>query len=399
MATPKSVAKSTPSPKPASDSKANSGSKRAPVRTPAPVLKTRALNRATLARQLLLRRVEMPVLEAIEQVIGLQAQLPNPPYVGLWTRLAGFDKKALTRLIEKRRVVRSTMMRATQHLVTARDYLQLRPVLQPVITRSWRSNWAKKTAGLDAEELLEAARALLTTNAHTLTELQSMLGARWPKHDPHALAYTVQLLLPLVHVPPRGTWGRGGAVPATLAESWLRRPMSTDASPEELIVRYLGAFGPASVADVQMWSGLTGLRTPIEALRSQLRIFRDETGKELFDVPDGPLPDADTPVRPLFLPEYDNTLLAHADRTRVVSDANRKRIWTTNGALASLLVDGVVAGRWKIVRERTSAILEIEAFGRLAKIDRAAVAEEGMRLLAFTDGDDVSHDVRWITSA
>ena len=371
-------------------------SKTAARAKPVPVLSPRALNRATLARQLLLERVDMPVLGAIEQVIALQAQLPNPPYVGLWSRLIGFEKRALTQLIEKRRVVRSTMMRATQHLVTARDYLHLRPVLQPVITRGWKHTYGKQVAGLDMDELLDTARTMLSTEARTLTELQSILGERWPKHDPRALAYTVQFLLPLVHVPPRGTWGRGGAVPATMGETWLRRRMKTDASPKELIVRYLGAFGPASVADVQMYTGLTNLRAPIEALRAKLRVFRDESGKELFDLPDAPLPDPDTPSPPRFLPEYDNTLLAHADRTRVVSDVNRKRIWTSNGLLSSLLVDGTVAGRWKITRNQKRAMLEIEPFARLSKGDRAAVVDEGLQLLAFTDGDEVAHDIRWL---
>ena len=391
-------------PKPRTKSKAADTSPRARPATTrhrahADVLTARALNRATLARQLLLGRAALPVLDAIEQVIALQAQLPNPPYVALWARLAGFRKEALTTLIEKRRVVRSTMMRCTQHLVTARDYLQLRPVVQPVITRSWKSIYARRVARLDLDEVLDAAREMLIAEPRTITEMQSLFRARWPKHDANALAYTVQCLLPLVHVPPRGTWGRGGAVPATMGETWLRRPMSSDSAPEELIVRYLGAFGPASVADVQMYTGLTGLRVPIEALRSQLRVSRNEAGKELFDLPDAPMPDADTPVPPLFLPEYDNALLAHADRSRVVSDVNRKRIWTANGLLSTLLVDGMVAGRWKIARDARRATIQIEPFSRFSRSDRAAVTEEGLRLLAFTDGDDVSHDVRWLTAS
>jgi hypothetical protein len=363
------------------------------------VLTTRQLNRATLARQLLLERQKLPVLDAIERVIALQAQLPNPPYVGLWARLVDFRKDALTTLIEKRRVVRSTMMRYTQHLVTARDYLQLRPVVQPASTRLWKSVYAKRIARLDLDELLGTAREILAKEARTITEMQAILGARWPKADANAMAYSVQLLLPLVHVPPRGTWGRGGAVPARTAESWLRRPMSADTAPEELIIRYLSAFGPASVADASTYTGLTGLRAPFEALRPQLRVFRNEAGKELFDVPDAPLPDAETPVRPIFLPEYDNTLLAHADRSRVVSEENRKRIWTSNGMLSTLLVDGMVAGRWRIARDRKRAVLEIQPYGRISKHDRAAVVEEGHRLLAFTDGDELAHDVRWVSAS
>jgi hypothetical protein len=359
------------------------------------VLTTRALNRATLERQMLLRRARMPVPQAIERLIALQAQLPNPPYVGLWTRLEGFQKSQLTRLIEKRRVVRSTMLRATQHLVTARDYLRLRPVLQPMIDRACRYTHGKGTAGIDRETLLAAGRTLLAEQPRTITELQALLGERWPGHDPLALGYSIQLLLPLVHVPPRGTWGRGGAVPAVLAESWLERPLSDDRSPHDMIVRYLGVFGPATVKDVQVWSGLTGLRSAVEALRPKLRTFRDEQGRELFDLPDAPHPDPDTPAPPRFLPEYDNLILAYDDRSRVMTDAERKAVWTKNGLLATALVDGRVAATWRIVRARSGATLEIGPLRRIAKKDRVALAEEGERLLAFTDPDATSRDVRF----
>jgi hypothetical protein len=359
------------------------------------VLSTRALNRAALARQMLLERAELPVLEGIERLIGLQAQLPNPPYVGLWTRLVGFEKSQLTRLIEKRRVVRSTMMRATQHLVTARDYLQLRPVLQPMLDRNWRHSHGRKTKGIDRDVLLAAGRSLLAGEPRTITELQALLGERWPKHDALALGYTIQLLLPLVHVPPRGTWGRGGAVPATLAESWLRRPLSDDRSPEEMIVRYLGAFGPATVKDVQMWSGLTGLRAAVEGLRPQLVSYHDEEGRELFDLPDAPLPDPDTPAPTRFLPEYDTLILAYADRSRMLTAEEQRAIWTRNGLLASALVDGRVAATWRIARTRTSATLEVEGLKRIAKADRIALIEEGERLLAFTDPEVASRHIRF----
>jgi hypothetical protein len=362
------------------------------------VLSTRALNRATLERQMLLERSELPVLEAIERLIGLQAQLPNPPYIGLWSRLTGFEKDGLTRLMMRKRVVRSTMMRGTQHLVTARDYLQLRPVLQPMLERICRGNFGRRMVGIDGAELLETGRALLATTPRTVTELRALLLERWPEGDPDALGFSLQFLLPLVHVPPRGTWGRGGAVPATLAESWLRRPLSDDRSPDELIVRYLGGFGPASVADVQAWSGLTGLRTAMERLRPQLRVFHDESGRELFDLPDAPLPDADTPAPPRLLPEYDNLLLSHADRTRVISDEHRKVLWTKNGLLASALVDGTVAATWKIVRDRKSATLTIDALRRIARKDRAELVEEAERLLAFTDAELSVRTVRFVSA-
>ena len=365
-----------------------------PSRKTSDVLTRRALNRAVLARQMLLERVDVAVPAAIERLVGLQAQLPNPPYIGLWSRLAGFEKDDLTRLIEKRRVVRSTMMRATQHLVTARDYLWLRPVLQPMLDRRCRNALGKGTAGIDQAELLAAGRALLAEQPRTITELQTLLAERWPKHDRVALGYTVQAMLPLVHVPPRGTWGRGGAVPAAHAEEWLGRPLSSGRSPDRMIVRYLGAFGPASVADVQEWSGLTGLREAVDRLRPKLRSFHDEVGRELFDLPDAPLPDPDTPAPVRFLPEYDNLILGHADRSRMLTDEHRKALWTRNGLLASALVDGTVAATWKIVRDRKRAVLTIDPLRRITKRERDALADEAERLLDFTD-PEAAHDVRF----
>jgi DNA glycosylase AlkZ-like len=362
-------------------------------------LTTRALNRATLARQMLLRRTKVSILDGIERLVGLQAQLPNPPYVGLWSRLAGFERDDLTRLIEQRRVVRSTMMRATQHLVTARDYLQLRPVLQPMLDQRCRHNFGRATSGIATAELVEAGRAMLEERPHTITELKARLAERWPKHDSNALGYSVQLMLPLVHIPPRGTWGMGGAVPAVLAESYLEGALSSDRSPAQMIVRYLAAFGPASVADVQEWSGVKGLRAHVEALRPQLRTFRDEAGKELFDLPDAPRPDPDVPAPVRFLPEYDNIILSHADRTRMLTREAQKAIWTRNGLLATALVDGTVAASWKIVRDRKSATLAIDPVRRIAKTDRAALVEEGERLLAFTDPDATARSVRFVPAS
>jgi len=346
---------------------------------------------------MLLRREKASVLDGIERLIALQAQLPNPPYVGLWTRLAGFERDELTSLIEKRRVVRSTMMRATQHLVTARDYLRLRPVLQPMLDQRCRHNYGRGTAGIEPEELITAGRALLEERPHTVTELKARLAERWPRHDPLALGYSIQMLLPLVHIPPRGTWGKGGAVPAVLAEAYLKRPLSANRSPAQMILRYLAAFGPATIADVQEWSGLKGLRAVVDTLRPKLRVLRDEAGRELLDLPDAPLPDPDTPAPVRFLPEYDNLILAYADRTRMLTRAVQEAIWTKNGLLSTALVDGTVAASWKITRDRKRATLTIDVLRRIAKSDRAALAEEGTRLLAFTDPEVADHDVRFAT--
>jgi Winged helix DNA-binding domain len=344
---------------------------------------------------MLLRREKIPILDGIERLVALQAQLPNPPYVGLWTRLADFERDELTTLIGKKRVVRSTMMRATQHLVTARDYLWLRPVLQPMLDQRCRHNYGRGTAGIETTALVEAGRAMLEERPHTVTELKARLAERWPKHDPLALGYSIQMLLPLVHIPPRGTWGMGGAVPAVLAEPYLGRRLASDRSPAKMVLRYLAAFGPATVADAQEWSGLKGLRPVVDALRPKLRVLRDEQGRELFDLPDAPLPDPDTPAPVRFLPEYDNLVLAHADRTRMLTREAQQAIWTKNGLLATALVDGTVAAAWKIVRERKRATLEIDPVRRIAKSDRAALVEEGLQLLAFTDPDAESREVRF----
>jgi len=346
---------------------------------------------------MLLRREKVSILDGIERLVALQAQLPNPPYVGLWTRLVDFRREELTKLIEKRRVVRSTMMRATQHLVTARDYLRLRPVLQPMLDQRCRHNFGRATSGIETAELVELGRAMLEERPHTITELKARLAERWPKRDSNALGYSVQLLLPLVHIPPRGTWGMGGAVPAVLAEPYLGRSMSDDASPAKMTLRYLAAFGPATVADVQEWSGLKRLGEVVDALRPKLRVLRDEQGRELFDLPDAPLPDPDTPAPPRFLPEYDNLILAYADRTRMLTREAQEAIWTKNGLLATALVDGTVAAAWKIVRDRKRATLEIDPVRRIAKSDRNALVDEGLRLLAFSD-PELTHDVRYVTS-
>src|ERR671916_738640 len=251
------------------------------------VLGRRTLNRATLERQLLLCRQKLPAIEAIEHLVGLQAQAPNPPYIGLWTRVEGFHPDELARLILDRRAVRIALMRNTVHLVTARDCLALRPLVQPVFDRGLYANRAHRARieGVDIEALVAAGRALLEERPRTAKELGELLRERWPDRDPASLARAIRHLVPLVQVPPRGVWGKSGQTVHTTAEAWLGRPLDPDPSLDEMVVRYLGAFGPATVKDVQTWSGLTRLRDVTDRLRSRLRILRDEQGNELFDLP------------------------------------------------------------------------------------------------------------------
>ena len=351
------------------------------------MLGPRALDRALLARQSLLERRSMTPIEAIEHLVGLQAQAPLAPYVGLWSRLVDFDPADLSNAIVERQAVRTSLMRATIHLVSARDALYLWPLVQPVLERGFRSSvFGRNVRGVDLTEILAAGRALLAERPRTSPQLASLLVERWPEITADSLAYAVGYLVPLVHVPPRGVWGTTGPVARTTMEGWLGRPLERDPAPDEMVLRYLAAFGPASVMDVQAWSGLTRLREVVERLRPRLRTFRDERGRELFDLPDAPRPDPETPAPPRFLPEYDNILLGHADRTRIIPAGRGIPLAPGNGAtMGSILLDGTLAGTWRIARAERPT-LTLEPFEPVDPAERTVLVEEGARLLAFAAG-------------
>ncbi|MGW0580751.1 winged helix DNA-binding domain-containing protein [Streptomyces sp. NPDC002920] len=342
----------------------------------APVLGARDLNRATLGRQLLLRLAGMSVEGAVTHLLGLQAQNVKPPYHALAARLDGFAPEDLSALMAGRDAVRIVTMRSTIHTHTADDCVTLRPFVQPARDREL-TNFRKGLAGVDLDRLAALARDLVEDEPRTMKQLREALCARWPQADPQALAVAARCKLPLVQVTPRGLWGRSGQVVLTTAEHWLGRPAEPAPAPETVVLRYLAAFGPASVKDMQTWAGLTRLREAFERLRPELLTFRDEHGVELFDLPDAPRPDPETPAPPRFLPEFDNLLLSHADRTRVVPPEYRGRSWQGNQAYRTLLVDGFLAGLWKLEEDA----LVVEPFGRLTRGQRAEVTEEGERML------------------
>lgn len=362
-------------------------------------LSRRQLNRALLARQLLVERVSITPAAAIEHLVGLQAQAPNPPYVALWTRLRGFAPAQLSELMLRRKAVRIPLMRSTIHLVSARDCIRHYKTLEPVQHRLLFSGspYGRNIKGLDLDALARHGRELLEAQPRTLGELRPLLAKRWPKYDAHSMSFAVRNLLPLVQVPPRGVWRQGGLPLLTTADSWLKKQMKPRGDVRALIRRYLAAFGPASVRDAQAWSGLVGLAEVFESLRKKLRTFRGENGVELFDVPDVPLPEEsmDVPVR--FLGEFDNILLSHADRSRIIDDDHRKRIGTLNGMVpGTVLVDGRVAGIWRIERSRrASATLRVYSFKALSRASKQAAAEEGEALLRFMCAEAKREDVRF----
>ena len=369
----------------------------------APILGRRALNRALLERQMLLRRASLPAETAIERLVGMQAQVPTDPYTALWSRLADFRAEELSGLIANRRAVRATaMMRTTIHLVTADDWLALRAVLQVVQERGFLtgSPFGKKLAGLDIDAVVRVGRDAIDAKPRSLRELRTLLAEHWPDHDVDSLAYAVRYLVPLVQIPPRGLWGKGGQPVLATPESWLGRSIDEDTSPDSIVLRYLAAFGPASVADIQTWCWLTRLGAVVERLRPQLRTFRDDAGRELFDVPDGPLPDPDTPAPVRFLPTYDNLLLSHKDRSRVLPDMSAWLVGPSQfDAIfggGSFSLDGFLAGGWKVERDKAAgrATLVLIPARRLTAAEEASVVDEAGGLAVFLAADAATRDVR-----
>jgi hypothetical protein len=348
----------------------------------------RELNRATLARQLLLAREPLGAIDAVERLGGLQAQEPRPPFLALWSRVEGFRREGLHAALQKGSVVRGMLMRATLHLVTRGQYAALRPVLDDVMTRAMTGALKGRDQGLDLDVVLPAATKLLRKAPRTFNELRAELSAAFPDVNERALGYSVRTQLALVMVPSDDPWGFPRDAQFALPNVKLRKP-----DPEALVLAYLAAFGPATAADVQRWSGVQGLKPVLDGLREQLVTFNaDGAKRELFDLPDAPRPGADADAPPRFLADFDSLVLAHDDRTRLIADEHKPKIASRNLRIpAMVLWDGFAAGTWRIERKRGVATLAVTSFAKLPRGAAKAMEPEALALLAFAEPEAKSH--------
>jgi hypothetical protein len=349
-------------------------------------LSDRALGRALLARQHLLERMRRSAREVIEHLVVLQAQVPGDPYVALWTRIVDLDPAEPSGMLERRETVRAPLHRATIHLATADDALAMYPLIRPVLERMYRSGSpfgrALAAEGTDPAPAMVLASELLAERPYTRAQLRAVFAERFPDADANALSYAATLLLPLVQSTPRGLWQRSSGPAFARLDAWLGREIPATGDIDALVRRYLGAFGPASAMDMQAWCGLTRLGEVFERLRPELVTFRAGSGRELFDLPEAPRPDPETPAPVRFLPQYDNVLLGHADRSRIVPPEVLGRpypqLW-----VGSFLVDGLASGLWRI-EDRTSPVrMELEVVRPIADAERDELVAEGERLLVF----------------
>lgn len=339
----------------------------------------RALNRTTLGRQLLLERAEQTPAEVMEHLVGMQAQNPHDPYYGLWSRLEGFDPKDLSGMIERREALRGALMRATLHMSTTSDFMFLRSHFQETLSAVLGStSFARDTAGLDRAVLLGEGRSLLDEQPMTRADLARALEEKWPEVPGTSMAQVVTYLLPVVQVPPRGLWGLTGAATWTTMESWVGSGLPTVRDHERIVLRYLAAFGPATISDIRVWSRLNGLRQIVDGMRDRLRTLRGPDGSEMLDLLDAPILDEDTPAPPRFLPEYDNVLLGHSDRSRFFTTGIVPPGWVGN-----LLVDGMFSGWWKIGQMGKTSQLDVHLLSKMSRAEVRAVEEEAERLHLF----------------
>jgi hypothetical protein len=369
---------------------------------PAPdTLTLRQINRATLARQMLLAREKVTPLQAIERLVGMQAQWPKPPFLGLWSRVEGFKREELTTLLHKRTVVRATFMRATIHVVTAKDFLALRPAIQPVLESALQAVLKERLDGVELPALMKQVRKMLDREPLTFAAIREEFLRADPKADERAMGYAVRMLLPLVQVPVDDQpWAFPSQACFASAEQWLGKAVPAKAvQPDALLVRYLEGYGPASAEDMRAWSGLarSTVNEAFERLRPKLSVFRDGEGKgkrELFDLADAPRPDGDVPAPVRLIPEYDNVITTRADE-RFVAKADRPRVFLSALRIAAtVLIDGFVAGTWKLEATKKVATLTVEPFKPLPARAKKDVEAEAESLLRFAEPEARIREVR-----
>lgn len=355
------------------------------------ILGRRELGRALLARNLLLERSSRTVVAAVEHLVGLQAQEPQEPYVGLFSRLAHFDPFTASQLLQDRVLVRTLMMRRTVHLMTAEDCLALRALHQPMLEQRMRAVLRRRLVGVDERELAARGLRLFQEQPRTLSEVGRGVHGHWPHTTPRDLGDALSSLIPLVQVPPRGMWRQTGAARNTTVSAWLGRDVDEPVpQADALVLRYLAAFGPATTSDLRAWSGLGGLRPAVDRVQPHLRTFRDERGRLLLDLPDAPIPDADTPAPPRFLPAFDNAVLGYDDRSRIIDDAHRGL--SVTGA-RFVLVDGRVAATWSVAVKDGACVLTIVPLVEGVRSDD--VDEEATSLLRLLAPDGTTRRVEW----
>lgn len=356
-------------------------------------LTNRQLNRATLARQMLLERSDMGIVEAVEWLLGLQAQQTHDPYIGLWSRLDGFTHEALTALIVDKHLARATTMRGTLHLHSAADLIGMRELIRPVLERMWQSNFRRRFGDNDQQKVLAAAIEVVDRKPMTAGEIGKALADRFPTAEPLAMTVLLQVRETMVQVPPTRIWGSGHAPLLMRAPKYLP-PTTSALDLTTLVRRYLAAYGPASVNDTQSWCGLTKLGEIFEAIRPELVTFTAPDGRELFDLPDAPRPDADTPAPVRFLPLYENAILGYDNRRRFLAEGDEKRGDFLRDAKPGVLVDGIMSAGWAIVSKKGAAVLTVSPYHKLRKKDVAEIEREGLKFLRFMEEKAEAFDVR-----
>ena len=353
-------------------------------------LSARRLNRALLARQLLLARKRISVARALERVGGLQAQYAPSPYVRLWSTVERFSRDDLTRALESRRAVQGTLMRSTIHVVSSRDYWRFAAGVGPSRREWWLRTWGRHEGAANVEFVVRELE-------------RSLAGRTWHRKEIDALlpekSSTVWsgLWIPLVRVPPSGTWERRRADLFRLAAEWLpREPVTEDEGLEHLLRRYLAAFGPSTLADAANWSGVARSALAAVAERVPTRTFHDEAGALLIDLPRAPLPSEKTAAPVRFLGHWDSALLVHARRTQILPERYRQVVFSTKApqSMSTFLLDGSVAGAWRVERAARKATLRLEPFEPLPRTARRELVAEGEGLVRFHEPDATSYAVR-----